>query len=52
MNKFKIGDKVKTPGGIGTVYSVNWHKGTLDIEMHYTYLVEYKIEDCKKIGAE
>lgn len=52
MDKFKIGDKVKTPDGIGKVYSVNWHKGTLDIEMHYTYLVEYKAKDCEKIGAE
>lgn len=50
MEKFKIGDKVKTPGGIGTVYSVG--KETLDVEVDYTYLVEYKIEDCNKIGAE
>ncbi len=49
MDKLKIGDKVKTPDGIGTVYSMNWHKGTLDIEMDNTYLVEYKLKDCEKI---
>ena len=49
MDKFKIGDKVKTPEGIGTAYSVNWRKGTLDIEIDYTYLVEYKLKDCKKV---
>ena len=63
MDKFKIGDNVKTPDGIGTVYSVvktsggigtvySVGKETVDVEMHYTYLVEYKLEDCEKIGVE
>ena len=52
MTELKVGEKAKTPGGIGRVYSIDKKNGTVDVEMNYSYLVEYKISDCEPIEKD
>ena len=41
----ELGDKVITPGGVGILYSIE--DDTATVEMDYTYLVRYPLNEVK-----